>query len=66
MKKYNITVKGITYEVLVEEVPMNGKAAPRSYEPKASSSFEGGSLGTLSITAPVPNDRLWQEIKPEE
>ena len=63
MKKYNITVQGITYEDLVEEVPMNGKAAPRSYEPKASSSFEGGSLGTLSITAPVPGTVLSIDVK---
>lgn len=65
MKKYNITVKGITYEVLVEEVPMNGKTASRSYEPKTSgaSAFEGGALGTLSVTAPVPGTVLSIDVK---
>ena len=65
MKKYNITVKGITYEVLVEEVPMYGKTAPRSYEQKSSvpSAFDGGSQGTLSITAPVPGTVLSVDVK---
>ena len=65
MKKYNITVKGITYEVLVEEVPMYGKNAPRSYEPKSSTAaaFGENSAGLLSITAPVPGTVLSIDVK---
>lgn len=65
MKKYNITVKGITYEVLVEEVPMYGKTAARGFESSssASSAFEGGAHGTLSITAPVPGTVLSINVK---
>lgn len=29
-KKYNITVKGVTYEVTVEEVPVNSTGAPKA------------------------------------
>ena len=65
MKKYNITVKGITYEVLVEEVPMHGKTSPRSFEPKStdSSAFGDHAAGLLSITAPVPGTVLSIDVK---
>lgn len=68
MKKYNVTVNGVTYEVLVEEAgeiasapvaqaPAAPKAAPAA-APKAS-----GSAGSIKVTAPMPGTILKMNLK---
>ena len=70
MKKYNITVNGTSYEVLVEEVSADGVvSAPVSTPvvnsaPKASAPAEKkapvqtGKQGNVSVTAPMPGTIL--------
>ena len=61
MKKYNITVNGTTYEVVVEEVESTESATTRftpstsaiTHSPKAST-HKSASSNTISITAPMP------------
>ena len=65
MKKYNITVNGTVYEVVVEEagevasapiyVPTATPAAPKAEAPKAAASAPAGSA---SVTAPMPGTIL--------
>ena len=66
MKKYNITVNGTTYEVLVEEAdastpvaytapaPTAAPAAPKAAAPKAAPAAAGAN----SVTAPMPGTIL--------
>ncbi len=71
MKKYNITVNGVTYEVLVEEADASGvapvatpapvaapapKAAPKAATP-------AGSKGAIKVTAPMPGNILKMNVK---
>ena len=72
MKKYNITVNGTSYEVVVEEVSSDGaytapvaapaapvaapKAAPAAKKPAAPAA--SGAKGSVSITAPMPGTIL--------
>ena len=70
MKKYNITVNGTSYEVLVEEVSADGvSSAPVSTPvvnstPKAAASTEkkapaqSGKQGSVTVTAPMPGTIL--------
>ena len=60
MKKYNITVNGTTYEVVVEEVESAESATSRStatsaitHTPKAST-HKSALSNAISITAPMP------------
>ena len=71
MKKYNITVNGTSYEVVVEEVSSNGafsapaapvaapKAAPAAAPaPKKVATASSGAKGSVSVTAPMPGTIL--------
>ena len=72
MKKYNITVNGTSYEVVVEEVSSNGAvsapvaapvaapapaAAPKA-APAVKKAAPAGAQGSVSITAPMPGTIL--------
>lgn len=70
MKKYNVTVNGVTYEVLVEETdstsaptaapaPAAAPAAPKA-APKAA---PAGSQGGIKVTAPMPGTILKMNVK---
>lgn len=70
MKKYNVTVNGVTYEVLVEETdsasaptaapaPASAPAAPKA-APKAA---PAGSQGSIKVTAPMPGTILKMNVK---
>lgn len=67
MKKYNVTVNGIVYEVEVEEVEVGAEAsapipaAPKAEAPKAAPKAApkpapkaSGSVGATKIEAPMP------------
>ena len=68
MKKYNITVNGTSYEVVVEEVSSDGAvyapvaapvAAPKAAAPKKPAApAASGAKGSVSITAPMPGTIL--------
>ena len=67
MKKYNITVNGNTYEVVVEEVSAEGAApvaAPVFTAPKAAAApaapkaAPAGPAGANKVTAPMPGTIL--------
>lgn len=72
MKKYNITVNGTSYEVVVEEVSSSGvvsapaaapvaapKAAPAAAPaPKKAAPAASGAKGSVSVTAPMPGTIL--------
>ena len=72
MKKYNVTVNGVTYEVLVEETDAAGSApapaapaaapapAPKAAAPKAAPS---GAQGAVKVTAPMPGTILKMNVK---
>ena len=66
MKKYNITVNGTTYEVIVEEAdsastpvsysaPAPVAAAPKAAAPKASANV---GAGAVKVTSPMPGTIL--------
>ena len=72
MKKYNVTVNGTTYEVLVEEA--DGAAAPAANEavsvqaPAAKAApapapKKSGAQGAVKVTAPMPGTVLKMSIK---
>ena len=66
MKKYNITVNGTTYEVVVEEAgsapsaaPVyTAPAAPAAQAPKAATPAPAAPAGANSVTAPMPGTIL--------
>ena len=72
MKKYNITVNGVTYEVFVEEADATGAApvaapapvaaapAPKA-APKAAA--PAGAQGAVKVTAPMPGNILKMNVK---
>jgi len=72
MKKYNVTVNGVTYEVLVEETDSAAApspaapaaaaapAAPKAAAPKAA---PAGSQGGIKVTAPMPGTILKMNVK---
>ncbi len=72
MKKYNITVNGVTYEVFVEEadvadaapaaapVPVAAAPAPKA-APKAAA--PAGAQGAVKVTAPMPGTILKMNVK---
>ena len=75
MKKYNITVNGTTYEVMVEEAdgaaaaaPVSAPAAPATPAPAAApkaspASKASGAQGAVKVTAPMPGTVLKMSIK---
>lgn len=73
MKKYNIKVNGVSYEVEVEEVggntaaasnvtPKAAVAAPTA--PQAAPSTAASSAGASSITSPMPGTIVKVNVKP--
>jgi biotin carboxyl carrier protein len=69
MKKYNITVNGTTYEVLVEEVSGGATSAPVSYAPpKAAAApapkVQKEDIGGNKVCAPMPGTILDLKVKP--
>ena len=54
MKKYNITVNGTTYEVLVEEADATGVVAPAAAPVQAAPAAAGAN----KVTAPMPGTIL--------
>ena len=64
MKKYNITVNGTTYEVIVEEADATGYVAPTApvapvataapAAPKAAPKAAAGAAGAVKVEAPMP------------
>lgn len=72
MKKYNITVNGTTYEVLVEEADgetaapvMTAPVAPKAAAPKAAApkvAAPAGAAGAVKVTAPMPGTILKMEV----
>ena len=69
MKKYNITVNGTTYEVVVEEVSAGATAAPTYTPPKASAPAPAApkkeeSVSGNKVCAPMPGTILDIKVKP--
>ena len=68
MKTYNVTVNGVTYSVVVEEVggaavasaPMAAPVAAPAAAPKAA----GGAQGSVTIKAPMPGNIMKVNVKP--
>ena len=71
MKKYNITVNGTTYEVIVEEAdgsvstpayntPVNSQPAPATPKaaPAQKTSVGSGSEGAVKVSSPMPGTIL--------
>ena len=56
MKTYNVTVNGVTYSVVVEEV--NGAAAPVAAPAPKAAPAATGAAGAVSIKAPMPGTIL--------
>ena len=78
MKKYNVTVNGVTYEVLVEEAdsasvpaPVQNaqpapavSAVPAAPAPKpAPKAAPSGAQGGIKVTAPMPGTILKMNVK---
>ena len=75
MKKYNVTVNGVTYEVLVEEsdsaapaAAPTAPAAPAAPAPKAAApapkaAAPSGAQGAIKVTAPMPGTILKMSLK---
>ncbi len=72
MKKYNVTVNGVTYEVLVEEADAAVPAAPAApaAAPKAAAKpaapakpAPSGAQGAIKVTAPMPGTILKMGLK---
>lgn len=71
MKKYNVTVNGTTYEVVVEEADgavsapaMSAPAAPAA-APKAApkAAAPAGAQGAVKVIAPMPGNILKMNVK---
>ena len=68
MKKYNITVNGTSYEVVVEEVTGGvvsapvaapvAAAAPKAAAPAPKKTAPAGAQGGVSVTSPMPGNIL--------
>ena len=73
MKKYNVTVNGVTYEVLVEETdsaaapsaqPAPAAAPAVSAAPKAApKAAPAGAQGSIKVTAPMPGTILKMNVQ---
>lgn len=74
MKKYNVTVNGVTYEVMVEEAdassapvqtaaPAPVKAAAPAPAAAAAPKAPAGPQGSVKVTAPMPGNILKMSIK---
>ena len=72
MKKYNVTVNGVTYEVLVEEADAStasaspaAAAAPAPVKPAPApkAAAPAGAQGAIKVTAPMPGTILKMSLK---
>ena len=77
MKKYNVTVNGVTYEVLVEEADSASAAAPAPSPapaaalkapaapkaPSAPKAAPSAAQGGIKVTAPMPGTILKMNVK---
>lgn len=78
MKKYNVTVNGVTYEVIVEEagsaVSNTAAAAPAPATPAPAAApapvpsapakpVSSGAEGSIKVTAPMPGTILRMNVK---
>lgn len=76
MKKYNVTVNGVTYEVVVEEAGSVASPAPVAQTPAvpqqtapapvaqpAPAPVSGGSEGSVKVKAPMPGTILKLNVK---
>ena len=76
MKKYNVTVNGMTYEVVVEEAgevaaspatqaaPMTAPAAPKAAPaPAAKPAVSKPAAGAKTVAAPMPGTILKMNVK---
>ena len=77
MKKYNVTVNGVTYEVLVEEADAADSAGPAPAAPAAPAAAPkaaakpaapakpapSGAQGAIKVTAPMPGTILKMGLK---
>ncbi len=74
MKKYNVTVNGVTYEVLVEEAgivsapaaaaPVTAPAPATAPSPApAAKPAASGAAGSIKVTAPMPGTILKLNVK---
>ena len=61
MKKYNVTVNGVTYEVLVEEAGV--VSAPAAAPAPAAKPAASGAAGSIKVTAPMPGTILKLNVK---
>ena len=77
MKTYNVTVNGVTYSVVVEEVaagavasapvaapaaPVAPKAAPAA--PAGAPKASSGAQGSVTVKAPMPGNIMKVNVKP--
>lgn len=74
MKKYNITVNGVTYEVLVEEADAAGAVMPAptapaaapaptpAPAPKKAAPAPTGATGAVKVTSPMPGTILKVDV----
>ena len=68
MKTYNVTVNGVTYSVVVEEVGA-GTAAPAAAPvaapaPAAAPKAASGAQGAVAVKAPMPGNIMKVNVKP--
>ena len=61
MKKYNVTVNGVVYEVEVEEVGASTVAAPVA--PVAPTAAAPAASGAVSVKAPMPGNIIKVNVK---
>jgi len=73
MKRYNITVNGVTYDVAVQEadeddfsIPTEPVQAPKPAAKPATPKASGGAGGAVKINAPMPGTILDIKAKPGE
>ncbi len=78
MKKYNVTVNGVTYEVVVEEAgsvasapvaapapaaPVSAPVAAPAAAPAPAAKPAAGGAGSIKVTAPMPGTILKMNVK---
>lgn len=61
MKRFNVTVNGVTYDVTVEEIGASASAAPAASAPVAApvaapapKAVPAGNAGSVAVKAPMP------------
>lgn len=70
MKKYNVTVNGVVYEVVVEEADGTAVSAPAAAPapvaapaPAAAAPKASGAQGSIKVVAPMPGTILKLNVK---